>query len=88
MSNQRKLEGGIEEARDLVQSKAKDFAKKAAIGSVLYAADKVPGSGKVKDFFEPKYKEITDKWEKIPGDLSVNIDPEKKGISVGWKIEW
>ena len=88
MSNQRKLEGGIEEARDLVQSKAKDFAKKAAIGSVLYAADKVPGSGKVKDFFKPKYKEITDKIDKIPGDLSVNIDPEKKGISVGWKIEW
>ena len=88
MSNQRKLEGGIEEARDLVQSKAKDFAKKAAIVSVLYAAAKVTGSGKVKDFFKPKYKEITDKIDKIPGDISVNIDPERQKVSVGWKIKF
>ena len=64
------------------------MAKKAALGAILYSADKIPGSEKVKDFFKPKYKEITDKIDKIPGDLSVNIDPEKKGISVGWKIEW
>jgi hypothetical protein len=82
------MSGGVEEARDLVQEKTKDMAKKIAIGATIKAAEKIPGSGKVKDFFEPKYKEITDKWEKIPGDLSVNIDPEKKGISVGWKIEW
>jgi hypothetical protein len=88
LSNQRKMSGGVEEARDLVQEKTKDMAKKIAIGATIKAAEKIPGSGKVKDFFEPKYKEITDKWEKIPGDLSVNIDPEKKGISVGWKIEW
>ena len=88
MSNQRKLEGGVNEARDLVQSKTKDMAKKVALGATIKAAEKIPGSEKVKDFFKPKYKEITDKWEKIPGDLSVNIDPEKKGISVGWKIEW
>ena len=64
------------------------MAKKAALGAILYSADKIPGSEKVKDFFKPKYKEITDKIDKIPGDLSVNIDPEKKEISVGWKIEW
>jgi|TARA_R110002020_G_scaffold207132_4_gene412512 hypothetical protein len=85
LSNQRKLEGGIEEARDLVQSKAKDFAKKAAIGSVLYAADQLPGSEKVKDFFKPKYKEIT---EKIPKGLSVDIDPVEQKVTVGFKIKF
>ena len=88
MSNQRKMEGGVNEARAVVQKKSKDMAKKIALGAILKGADAMPGSGKVKDFFEPKYKEITDKWEKIQGDLSVNIYPEKKGISVGWKIEW
>ena len=88
MSKQRQLEGGVEEARDLVQKKTKDLAKKAALGAVLYSADKVPGSGKVKDFFKPKYKEITDKIDKIPGDISVNIDPERQKVSVGWKIKF
>ncbi len=88
MSNQRKYEGGVKEARDLVKSKTEDMAKKVALGATLKAAEKLPGSEKVKDFFKPKYTEITDKIDKIPGDLSVNIDPEKKGISVGWKIEW
>ena len=88
MSNQRKTESGVNEVRAIVQKKSKDMAKKAALGAILYSADKIPGSEKVKDFFKPKYTEITDKIDKIPGDLSVNIDPEKKGISVGWKIEW
>ncbi|HCT51584.1 MAG TPA: hypothetical protein DF712_03910 [Balneola sp.] len=88
MSKQRQLEGGVEEARDLVQKKTKDLAKKAALGAVLYSADKVPGSGKVKDFFKPKYTKIADKIDKIPGDISVNIDPEEKQVSVGWKIKW
>ena len=88
MSNQRKLEGGVNEARDLVQSKTKDMAKKVALGATIKAAEKIPGSEKVKDFFKPKYKEITDKIDKFPGDISVNIDPEKQKVSVGWKIEW
>jgi len=88
LSNQRKLEGGVEEAKALVQSKTKDFAKKATLGLALKGAEAIPGSGKVKDFFAPKYKEITDKWEKIPGDLSVSVNPEKKEVSVGWQIKW
>ena len=77
MSTQRKTESGVNEVRAIVQKKSKDMAKKAALGAILYSADKIPGSEKVKDFFKPKYTEITDKIDKIPGDLSVNIDPEK-----------
>ena len=47
MSNQRKLEGGVNEARDLVQSKTKDMAKKVALGATIKAAEKIPGSEKV-----------------------------------------
>ena len=82
------MSGGVEEARDLVQEKTKDMAKKIAIGATIKAAEKIPGSGKVKDFFKPKYKEITDKIDKIPGDISVNIDPERQKVSVGWKIKF
>tara|TARA_R100001530_G_scaffold48304_2_gene36269 strand:- start:317 stop:565 length:249 start_codon:yes stop_codon:yes gene_type:complete len=82
------MSGGVDEAKDLVQAKTKDMVKKVALGATLKAAEKVPGSGKVKDFFAPKYKEITDKIDKIPGDISVNIDPEKKEVSVGWQIKW
>ena len=88
MSNQRKTESGVNEVRAIVQKKSKDMAKKAALGAILYSADKIPGSEKVKDFFKPKYTKITDKIDKIPGDLSVNIDPKDKQVSVGWKIEW
>ena len=82
------MEGGVNEARAVVQKKSKDMAKKIALGAILKGADAMPGSGKVKDFFEPKYKEITDKIDKIPGDISVNIDPEEKQVSLGWKIKW
>ena len=88
MSNQRKTESGVNEVRAIVQKKSKDMAKKAALGAILYSADKVPGSGKVKDFFKPKYTKIADKIDKIPGDISVNIDPEEKQVSLGWKIKW
>ena len=86
MSNQRKVvEGGVNEARAIVQKKSKDFAKKATLGAILYGAEKLPGSGKVKDFFAPKLKSIT---EKIPKGLTVGIDPVEKKFNVGFKIKF
>ena len=50
MSNQRK-DMGVNEARDYVQSKTADAAKKAALAGTLFLVEKIPGSRKGKRFF-------------------------------------
>jgi hypothetical protein len=82
MSNQRK-EMNINEARDYVQSKTADAAKKAALAGTLFAIEKIPGSGKVKDFFAPKIKKIK---EKIPKGFKIEIDPSEEKAFIGFKI--
>ena len=82
MSNQRK-EMGINEARDYVQSKTADAAKKAALAGTLFLAEKIPGSEKIKDFFAPKLTKIK---EKIPKGFNIEIDPLEEKAFIGFKI--
>ena len=73
----------INEARDYVQSKTADAAKKAALAGTLFLAEKIPGSEKVKDFFAPKLSKIK---EKIPKGFKIEIDPEEEKAFIGFKI--
>ena len=82
MSNQRK-EMDVNEARDYVQSKTADAAKKAALAGTLFAVEKIPGSEKVKDFFAPKIEKIK---KKIPKGFKVEIDPLEEKAFIGFKI--
>ena len=82
MSNQRK-DMGVNEARDYVQSKTADAAKKAALAGTLFAVEQIPGSEKVKDFFAPKLKKIK---EKIPKGFKVEIDPLEEKAFIGFTI--
>tara|TARA_R100000656_G_scaffold24320_1_gene21478 strand:- start:10 stop:282 length:273 start_codon:yes stop_codon:yes gene_type:complete len=82
VSNQRK-EMNVNEARDYVQSKTADAAKKAALAGTLFAVEKIPGSEKVKDLFAPTITKIK---EKIPKGLNVNIDPFEKKAFIGLTI--
>ena len=82
MSNQRK-EMNINEARDYVQSKTADAAKKVALAGALFAVEKIPGSEKVKDFFAPKLKKIK---EKIPEGFNININPQEEKAFIGLTI--
>ena len=82
MSNQRK-EMNVNEARDYVQSKTADAAKKAALAGTLFAVEKIPGVEKVKDFFAPKIKRIK---EKLPKGLNMNINPQEEKGFIGLTI--
>ena len=73
----------INEARDYVQSKTADAAKKVALAGALFAVEKIPGSEKVKDFFAPKLSKIK---EKIPKGFKIEIDPEEEKTFIGFKI--
>ena len=82
VSNQRK-EMGVNEARDYVQSKTADAAKKAALAGTLFAVGQIPGVEKVKDLFAPTLSKIK---EKIPKGLNVKIDPFKEKAFIGLTI--
>ena len=82
MSNQRK-EMDVNEARDYVQSKTADAAKKAALAGTLFLAEKIPGSEKVKDLFAPTLTKIK---EKIPKGLNININPQEEKAFIGLTI--
>ena len=82
MSNQRK-DMGVNEARDYVQSKTADAAKKVALAGALFAVEKIPGVEKVKDFFAPTLSKIK---EKIPEGLNVKIDPLEEKAFIGLTI--
>ena len=73
----------VNEARDYVQSKTADAAKKAALAGTLFLAEKIPGVEKVKDLFAPTLSKIK---EKIPKGLNVKIDPEEEKAFIGFKI--
>ena len=74
---------GVNEARDYVQSKTADVAKKVALAGTLFAVDKIPGSEKVKDFFATKLSKIK---EKIPKALDIQIVPLEKKAFIGLTI--
>ena len=82
MSNQRK-EMGVNEARDYVQSKTADAAKKAALAGTLFAVGKIPGVEKAKNLFAPTLSKIK---EKIPKGFNVEIDPLEEKAFIGFKI--
>ena len=82
MSTQRK-EMGVNAARDYVQSKTADAAKKAALAGTLFAIEQMPGVEKAKDFFAPKLKKIK---EKLPKGLNVKIDPLEEKAFIGLTI--
>ena len=82
VSNQRK-EMGVNEARDYVQSKTADAAKKAALAGTLFAVEKIPGVEKVKDLFAPT---LTKLKKKIPEGLNLKIDPLEEKAFIGLTI--
>ena len=82
MSNQRK-DMNVNEAREYVQSKTADAAKKAVLAGTLFAADKIPGVENVKDLFAPTLSKIK---EKIPKGLNVKIDPLEEKDFIGLTI--
>ena len=82
MSNQRK-EMDVNEARDYVQSKTADAAKKAVLAGTKFAAQQLQGAEKVKDFFAPKLSKIK---EKIPKALDIQIDPFEEKAFIGLTI--
>ena len=82
MSNQRK-DMNVNEAREYVQSKTADAAKKAVLAGTLFAVEKIPGVKKAKDFFAPKLTKIK---EKIPEGFNININPQEKKAFIGFKI--
>jgi len=73
----------VNEARDYVQSKTADAAKKAVLAGTLFAVEKIPGVDKVKDFFAPKLSKIK---EKIPEGLNININPQEDKAFIGLTI--
>ena len=77
MSNQRK-DMGVNEARDFVQSKSQDFAKKLALGAFAMGINKIPGATE-------GYKKIK---EKVPKGFSASYDPSSGKISAGFKIKF
>ena len=77
MSNQRK-DMGVNEARDFVQSKSKDFAKKIATGAFALGVSKIPGATE-------GYQLIK---EKVPKGFSASYDPSSGKISAGFKIKF
>ena len=70
-----------DEALLFVESKAKKKAKEAILGAAVWGITKLPGAGKV----ESGFKKITDK---IPEGLSVDIDPNEKKFSIGFKMNF
>jgi hypothetical protein len=74
---------GINEARDYVQSKTADAAKKAALAGTLFAIEKIPGVKKITDLFAPTLSKIK---EKIPKGFNIEIDPLKEKAFIGFKI--
>ena len=77
MSNQRK-DMGVNAARDFVQSKSKDFAKKIATGAFALGVSKIPGATE-------GYKKIK---EKVPKGFSASYDPSSGKATVGFKINF
>ena len=77
MSNQRK-DMNIEEARDFVQSKSQDYAKKLALGAFAVGVSKIPGATE-------GYQLIK---EKVPKGFSASYDPSSGKISAGFKIKF
>ena len=82
MSNQRK-EMNVNEARDYVQSKTADAAKKAILAGTLFAVEQIPGVEKVKDLFAPALGKIK---KKIPKGLTIKINPQEKKVFLGLTI--
>ena len=74
---------GVNEARDYVQSKTADAAKKAMLAGTLFAVEKIPGSEKVKDLFAPKLEKIK---EKLPEVLDIKINPLEEKAFIGLTI--
>ena len=74
---------GVNEARDYVQSKTADAAKKAVLAGTLFAVEKIPGSEKVKDLFAPKLEKIK---EKLPEALDIKINPLEEKAFIGLTI--
>ena len=74
---------GINEARDYVQSKTADAAKKAALVGTLFAIEKIPGVKKITDLFAPTLSKIK---EKIPKGFNIEIDPLEEKAFIGFKI--
>ena len=77
MSNQRK-DMNVNEARDFVQAKGKDFAKKLSLGAFALGVNKIPGASNA-------YKKIK---EKVPKGFSASYDPNSGKASVGFKIKF
>ena len=77
MSNQRK-DMNIEEARDFVQSKSQDYAKKLALGAFAVGISKIPGATE-------GYQLIK---EKVPKGFSASYDPNTGKASIGYKIKF
>ena len=73
----------VNEARDYVQSKTADVAKKAALAGTLFAVEQIPGVEKAKDFFAPTITKIK---EKIPEGFNVNINPQEEKAFIGLTI--
>jgi len=69
---------GVNEARDFVQSKSKDFAKKIATGAFALGVSKIPGATE-------GYQKIK---EKVPKGFSASYDPSSGKISAGFKIKF
>ena len=74
---------GVNEARDYVQSKTADAAKKAALAGTLFAVGQIPGVEKVKDLFAPTLSKIK---EKIPEGFNIEIDPLEEKAFIGLTI--
>ena len=68
----------VNEARDFVQSKSKDFVKKLAAGALGYGVSKIPGA-------TAGYQKIK---EKVPKGFSASYDPSSGKASVGFKINF
>ena len=77
MSNQRK-DMNVNEARDFVQSKSQDFAKKLALGAFAMGINKIPGATE-------GYQKIK---EKVPKGFSASYDPDSGKATVGFKINF
>ena len=69
---------GVEEARDFVQSKSQDFAKKLALGAFAMGINKIPGATEG----DQKIK------EKVPKGFSASYDPSSGKFSAGFKIKF
>jgi len=68
----------VNEARDYVQNKSQDFAKKLAAGAFALGVSKIPGATE-------GYKKIK---EKVPKGFSASYDPDSGKATVGFKINF